>query len=122
MLKPLVKKYKYVTFQLPQKINFFQKRRLSRLLKPLVKDWKKRQPHKCLKCKKILNTNVYNRCYGCFMDEKQKCEDCGKLINKDYSKCYGCKYKYNCEKCNAKMLSDKYKACFNCNKQNRYGK
>lgn len=135
--------------QLPSKINMVEKKRLSRvmkplvaqirqklkiqnairsiqriqlmvILKPLVREWKKKQPHKCSKCRSILKTDNYEKCYSCFMNERHKCESCDKIINKDYSKCYECKFKYKCKKCGCNIPSDKYKICFGCNRKHKY--
>ena len=116
LLKPLGRKWKQSLIQ-KQQVAIFQRKRLLRLLKVCIKIWRKKHPRKCLKCKTTLKGDLYNVCYSCYIEEKDKCEDCGKLISKEYTKCYDCKYKYSCQNCNIKMINDKYKYCFKCNKK-----
>ena len=93
----------------------FQTKRLRRLLKPLIIKWRLLHIRKCLTCRKVLKTVKYNKCYTCYMDDTKNCNECGKMIPKNYDKCYGCKFKYKCKLCDSKMLTNKYENCYECN-------
>ena len=93
---------------------------MMRLLKPVVKIWRKKHPRKCRQCNNISNGELYDKCYSCYIDDKVKCESCGKMISKEYTNCYTCKFKYECIKCGTKMANDKYKCCYKCNKSKMF--
>lgn len=93
----------------------FQTKRLQRLLKPLVIKWKLLYMMKCSKCRKVMNTMKYDKCYTCFREDNNKCDDCGKMKPKNHPKCYNCKYKYKCKSCDSKMQTNKYENCYDCN-------
>ena len=70
LLKPLIVKWRRV-YNICKKLVIFKKKRLTRLLKPLIVEWKRKQPKKCLKCKKVMTTEKYDKCYICFTNDKK---------------------------------------------------
>ena len=84
---------------LSNKVKKFQQKRLYRLLKSIAVDWKKRQSNKCQQYKTVSKQNAFKKCFFCLIDNKNKCEDCGKLILKENEKAYDFNYKFVCEKC-----------------------